>query len=79
MLHVSIKLLGKTRGSLGELEIQWQHELFHVHVGSASTTFPSSPKELPLVFLELSRNIANLFSISSIKFCDEKKKTCLLR
>ena len=62
MLHVSVKLLGNTRGSLGELEIQWQRELFHA--GSASTAFPSSPKELLLVFLELSRNIANLFSIS---------------
>ena len=49
MFCVSIKLLRTSRGSLGELEILWQHEL--LHVGSASTAFPSSPKELHLVFL----------------------------
>ena len=43
---------------------------------SASTAFSSYP-ELPLLFLELSRNTDNMFSISFRKFCHNNKKVLL--
>ena len=47
----------------------WEHKL----QASVSTPSLSSPK-LSQVFVELYRNMENMFSISFRKHCDEKRK-----
>ena len=59
-----------TSGNLGEREMLWEHEL-QVSVSTASS---SSSR----VFLELDRNMDNMFSISFRKHRNEKNENNLL-
>ena len=63
-----------TSESLGEREMLWEHE----SIGECFYNFFVSSPQLSQGFLELEKNMQNMFSISFRKFRDERKKTAYL-